>query len=262
MKVNKKRIILLITVILLIIVFIVVGVKIIFRKDNNFNPKISVNFYDRSKEFENLKVENALKIGWLQVQGTNVDLPVILQGLDFEEDNNFDYAWRSPNYQYGNNRELIIGHNLINISKNPTTDMKNLKYFEGLLAFVYPDFAQTNQYVSYYKDGKEDIYVIYAVGFYNYEDADINSYDSDSDIKNYIDKVRKNSIYNYDIDVDSSDELITLNTCTRYFGADKLQSFSIEARKVRKDEEIIRHKITTTKVYDSLIGNIDSNKKI
>lgn len=250
----KKRGLILIS---LIIVLVIGGVLIFFffnnDKEEKFAP-ITLNFEDRTSQLEKFELEDAIKVGWIQVQGTNIDSPVVIKGVDVAASHDTEYAWRSYNYDSDENREVISGHNYLNVSSNPSTKMDELSYFEGLMAYVYPDFAIENQYISYLKDGKEELYVIYAVGFYdNYYDYG-ESFSNTKLVDKYIQEVRDNSLYDYDIEVTNEDELLTLKTCTRYFGSSKLQQFFVDARKVREDEEIVKYSISTTDKYKELIG--------
>ena len=57
-------------------------------------------------------------------------------------------------------------------------------------------------------------------------------------------------IYNYDIDVNSKDKIISLITCTRYFGLYGKTQFRVDARMVRENEKIVKYKIETNQNYD------------
>ena len=54
-------------------------------------------------------------------------------------------------------------------------------------------------------------------------------------------ETKKNSLYDFDAEVDSSDHLISLITCTRYFGLNGKTQFRIDAREVRKNEKIKKY---------------------
>lgn len=227
--------------------------------------KIQVSFKDRKQDLLNFSYNGSIAVGWLQVQGTNVDFPVLNYFVPSDENgttyvsNNdiLEYAWRSPNYVTGENRETILGHNIINVSSTPLRDMDELKAFEGLMAFIYEDFAQENLYISYTKGDKEYIYKIYAIGFDNYDVDDSSSFKTDKAVKDYIDRARKNSIYDYDIDVDENDTLLSLKTCTRYFGVNENQEFTIDARLLREDEKVEAYRVKKSDNYKMLVKNSD-----
>ena len=60
------------------------------------------------------------------------------------------------------------------------------------------------------------------------------------------------------IEVDENDELITIKTCTRYFGAFEKQLFVIDARKVRNDEKIEKYKVKKDENFDMLSKGVAS----
>lgn len=252
----KKRFILvgIIVIITLITTLIYVASKYIVKGVENSDIKLT--FDDRFEELKKFEETEYNSVGWLQVQGTNIDFPVVSYS-DVSLGKNAKYAWRSPYYVTGENREVIFGHNIINVSSEPLVNMDSLTAFEGLLAFVYEDFASENLYIRYTKDDQVELYKIYAIRFTDYSEEEGDSFSSKKATKEYIEKVLKDSIYDYDIDVTEDDELLTLKTCTRYFGLNEKQEFSIDARKVRNDEMINKYGVKRNKNYDIL--NKDSN---
>ena len=214
------------------------------------NKEMKLNFTNGVEKLQNLEVGEYKKLGWLQVQGTNIDLPILdsKSAANYDEIN-YSYAWSSAYYNANANRQVILGHNIMNVSSDPMMPNKDLVNFEELMAFVYYDFAKDNLYLQYTKDGKDEIYLIYSIGFYSYSDGDVvESIEEDE----YIKKVKKNSIYKYDVDVNNNDSIITLKTCTRMFGYGENEEFQIDARKLRKNEKITKYDVKTTKVFDKL----------
>ncbi len=267
-KINRKRMAVSILAVLLVVIGSV-GLYATVRKNlkEELEPlkEIHVSFEDHREDLLNFSYQGAAAVGWLQVQGTNVNFPVLNYFLtsDAKEtqyvssNDILEYAWRSPNYVTGENRETILGHNLVNLSSTPIRDMSELKAFEGLMAFVYEDFAQENLYISYTKGENEYIYKIYAIGFDDYDVDDSSSFKTEEVTKDYIDRVRKNSIYDYDIDVNEKDTLLSLKTCTRYFGVNQNQEFTIDARLLREGEKIEAYRVTKSENYKALIKNSD-----
>lgn len=246
LKKNFIFIIVFILMILLILTFRII--------DNTKDKNIQLDFDNGIEKLSNFNSDNYYKIGWLQVQGTNINLPI----LDFSssyEDLDYSFGWRSASFVTGENREVLLGHNILNVSSNPMLSNENLDDFESLMSFSYAGFAKDNLYIEYSKDGKNEIYLIYAVGFYDYSYDDSSSYNETKDIKKYIENTRKNSIYDYDIDVVENDSLITLKTCTRYFGIDEKQQFVVDARKLREDEKTIKYKVTTNELFNKLMNS-------
>lgn len=242
---SKKYKILLIISILLVVCLVVFG-YLFFKKDK----KININFKERLDTINRFETD-AYKVGWIQVQGTNIDLPV-LDYIDYlDSDVDYNYAWAANYFEEGMNRRVIGGHNVLNVSNNPIKDTTNLKDFEALMSFVYYSFAKENLYIQYtdYATQEENIYKIYAIGFYDYFDTILMGFNNEDNVNKYLEMVLENSIYKYNVDVKSSDELITLVTCTRFFGASSKQQIFIDARKVRPDEKIEKYSIKKTELF-------------
>lgn len=257
----------------LVIVVLIIITFYLVKKDNKIieipnkeNKKIiDIKFKNRIDDLNNYNYKDMFVLGWLQVQGTNIDLPIFSSMLPFMEERgdfkvDINYGWRSPYYVDGDNRMSIIGHNMLNVSSKPITNSEHLTDFEDLMKFVYYDFAKNNLYIKYTSDDVEEIYAIYSVAFYDYSEDVGTSYNSDEDIKYYIDNTKDRSIYDYAIDVNETDEIISIVTCTRFFGLNKLNQFKIDARKLRKDEKTYNYKVTKNKNYDSVLGKLENNE--
>ena len=259
MKLNKKKILFFG---FMVFIFIIILLAILIFKNNNKSKNkielVDLDFGSRINTLADFNSGEYYKIGWLQVQGTNIDLP-ILDSRTGSIDLDYSFGWRSSTYVTGENREVLLGHNVLNVSSTPMLPNENLRDFEELMAFSHASFAKNNLYIQYTKNGKDEIYLIYAIGFYDYNYDNAESINNKEKLKKYISDVRKNSIYDYDIDVSEDDYLITIKTCTRYFGLNEKQQFIIEARKLRDNEKLIKYNVNTNKNFDSLINSSQIN---
>lgn len=245
-KKNKRILILPVLVILLIIgVLIIKGIS---KDEYEVTSRVS-NTKKMSKEYSEV-------IGWLKVQGTNIDYPVV----DFNKVNvdemEYDFVWKNTSTKKIEDKVTIVGHNIKNVSKEPILNDSTMTRFEQLMSFVYYDFAKDNEYIQYTVDGKEYVYKIYAVTF-STTDEENNSltFKDTKEKEEYIKKVKKNSLFDYDIDVDKDDKLISLVTCTRMFGYDNTDvKFKVEGRLVRKNENKKSYKVEKSKNYDDILG--------
>lgn len=187
-------------------------------------------------------------VGWLRVQGTNIDYPIIYApgvSLDYLTD---DFVWTEADYTTLNNVVYISGHNIKNLSSNPLIADESHSRFEQLMSFVYLDFIRDNQYIQYSIYGHDYLYKIYSVYF-----DDINNLDlyntreySSSELRSIVDNSIEKSIYDMDVNVNEKDKFISLNTCTRMFGDKQLV---VNARLVRNDEKISLSKVVKSKEY-------------
>ena len=191
---------------------------------------------------------NYQTIGWLKVQGTNLDLP-ILTGIDDDSDFPVEmekYVWNvGPNRRFQNKLD-IMGHNIYNLSSSPKLSSDNFNRFEELMSFVYYDFAKENKYFQVTIDGKDYIYKIFSVDFINAVDVDMfpsGKYTTE-DIKYQLDLFKENTLYDYHVDVNENDNIVSLITCTRFFGTEKYIDFLVNGRLVREGEKIDDYSVT------------------
>ncbi len=194
------------------------------------------SYESRVNELENFEAIGSEEVvGWLQVQGTNIDYPILYNSneLDISEFNEYDFAWINKNDEKLTNRVVITGHNYLNVSSNPVIGGENHVRFEQMMGFVYPEFVEENKYIVYTKNDVDYVYEIFSVGLFNDYDIKYSSthmtYD---DLEEYIDISLENSFYDFDVDVDEEDFIISLVTCTRMFGIDDNRSIKIDARLV------------------------------
>lgn len=195
-------------------------------------------------------------IAWLTVQGTNIDAPIVNYqkptGLDSVDKSN--YLWNNnPNEEFFN-QVSISGHNLLNLSANPEIGLDYFSRFDDLMSFVYEEFAQDNQYIQYTIDGKDYIYKIFGVFFEKSYNLDLTSSDnySKKELKTYINKVKESSFYDYDIQVDANDSVITLTTCTRMFGTGDSRNLVVVGRLLRDNEKTNNYGVKANEKYEEI----------
>lgn len=188
--------------------------------------------------------------GWIKVQGTNIDYPVIYVDERVDINNAIDdFAWVVEEQETLLDKTIILGHNIKNVSSNPLITAEDHNRFEQLMSFIYYDFAKENQYIQYTRDGKDYLYKIFAVSFekavdFNYSSKNI----SKKELKEYIETTIENSYFKYDVEVDENNKIITLVTCTRFFGNSTDYNFKIDAKLVEEDESTEKYSV---KVKDS-----------
>lgn len=193
-------------------------------------------------------------IGWIKVQGTNIDYPVILEGTekDIMADLKYKWAWTNQATTEITNRPIILGHNILNLSSHPSIANKNHSGFEQLLSFVYPSFLKDNKYIQYTVGGKDYLYKIFSVTFTTPDISHpFENYFKKEDLQSYIKRSKEDSYFDFDVDVADNDAIITLVTCTRFFGGTGY-SFKIDARLVRNGEIISNYGFKEKKNYNKI----------
>lgn len=217
---------------------------------------------------EKKKDEDGYKtIGWLRVQGTNIDTPIINytteEGTRLDKEN---FLWNINGNEKLYNKVNILGHNILNLSSTPLSGKEYFSRFEDLMSFVYPEFVENNKYIQYTIDGEDYIYKVFAVDFIDQYDIDIHSktnYDEEA-LKDYIDYIKEESIYDFDVDVNEKDKFISLITCTRMFGRNAEEEFVVTGRLVRDNEKMSNYSSETNANYkeiEKIMEGDDKNEK-
>ncbi len=253
-KASKRKKITLFIGIILLVCFILFGSMILIfpKKIYQIESRTENIKEERKKDEEGYKT-----FAWLRVQGTKIDTPIIgYERNDVETKvSKKDFLWNIITKEKLYNKVNIMGHNIMNLSKNPEIGLDYFERFEELMAFIYPDFVKENKYIQYTIDGKDYLYKIFAVGFEERYDLKLykdNNY-TKKELKSYIKKAKKNSLFEFDIDVDENDKIITLITCTRMFGKENSSiEFKVDARMVRKNERLHNYQVEETDNYKEI----------
>ena len=248
---KNKNIVLLCLLCSLIFLLIILSIKELFLgnyykiepRNDNINKM-------KSKNTDEYKV-----YGWIRVQGTDIDYPLIgfKSNNSSLPDNISKYAWLMQGDYKFHNVINIMGHNFMNLSSKPYLHDDNFDRFEEIMDFVYYDFAKDNKYIQLTMDGKDYLYKIFASGFidnYDYNTLPYNEYSKD-EIKKYLDIIKDNSIYKYDVNIKENDSFITLATCTR-FNSSMDDDFYIAGRLVRNNEHITNYSVHKNKKYEKI----------
>lgn len=249
---NKKiKICFLIT----LVIICLIGVYFLFPRFYKVN--------DRTKKLKIFKsVDKKSAIGWIRVQGTNIDMPILYYYDNDVEDPTYNVAWSFENHKKQPEKIVIYSHNVKNASSHPLINDPTHKRFEPLMAFIYKSFIDKNKYIQYTVNNKNHLYKIYGVSFQKKDEFD----DYQGDVskkykKNYVKKAKNNSYFDMDVDVDDNDKLLTLVTCTRFFGVNGDYSFVIDAREVRKNEKVKNYNVKEKKNYRKIKKILEGDVK-
>ena len=193
-------------------------------------------------KYQALVDENPEFFGWLRLDGTILDYPVMRSFDDNDEYlySNFDgdYCYSGvPFADFRNTRDsdniLIYGHNIRDGSMFHSLvnygDLKgNLNYYKKhpVVEFNTPEGDQKYKIISVFKTN-----VLYDHGyFFNYMQG---SFHSDAEFMNFVYNCRVRSLINCPVMVNEDDQLLTLSTCSYEFTNWRTV---IVARKLREGE--------------------------
>ena len=252
MRVKGYNIALICVLIVLIVSMTTVLVTVMFKSKAFYKVE---SRQQEIKENKKTDTEGYSTMGWVRVQGTNIDYP--LYALNeaketFPETKSM--LWDLSLDGKFHNVMLLYGHNIQNLSSHPLKHDKTFIRLEELMNYVYYDFAKENKYFQVTIGDKDYVYKIFGVNFmgvdqfYGYSRTDYTK----ADKKHYINEVLKDSIYDYDIDVDENDDIASIVTCSHFFET-KSNNFLITGRLVRKNEKVDDYSVYRNKNYTEKI---------
>lgn len=251
----------------ILVVSIPVGLIVFFTNDDSSSTFKTVDRVKNIKK-EKKKEKDAngyATIGWLRVQGTNIDTPIIrydsVESMD--KVNKDDYLWNEYPEEKIQKRVNIQGHNVLNLSTKPEVGLDYFTRFEDLMSFVYLDFAKENQYIQYTVDGKNYLYQIFAVYFDEIYNLDLYNPDEykDEEVADFIQRSLDKSLYKYDVEVNKNEKVISLITCTRMYGNDKKQ-FLVVGKMIDNNSKTTNYGVKESSNYKeikNLMKGVDEN---
>ena len=184
------------------------------------------------EQYQVLLEQNADFFGWIKIDGTHIDYPVMRYCNDFYLRHNFQKEYSrsgtpyiSKNSEYNRDNILIYGHN-----------MKTDTMFHDLTKYADKDFYEKHKIVHFNSPFEvADYEVVYAFKTVAYSESgfDYYSYDgslTEEQFNEFNEGCKKLSLYVTGEELEYKDILITLSTCeySRYNGR-----FVVVARKVR-----------------------------
>ncbi len=256
MKKKRKNKRLIYTTVITTLLLILIGILLIsglVKLISSFKPFYKVE--ERAERVEEYASESQdTTVGWIRVQGTNIDYPVIYPASQLEIQTKLDdFAWTVNNVEDITNYVYILGHNIRNVSSNPLITDENNTRFEQLPSFMYLDFIKENKYIQYTIAGEDYLYKIFSVSIVKSDRLMRNTYNySKEKLKTYIDNSLEDSFYDFDIEVDENDKIITLATCTRFYGSTTAYTYKIDARMLRKDEKARNYSVKENENYKAI----------
>lgn len=169
--------------------------------------------------YQELHRQNEDMIGWITVEGTKVDYPVMYtpDNPNFYLDHNFEkeadrygvpYVAEHCDIEKPSDNLIIYGHH-----------MKNGSMFTGLMSYRDKDFYEehkTIQFDTLTERAQYEIVTVFLttvydeVGFRYYEFTDAQD---EAEFDQYIDQCKRLSLYDTGVTAEYGDKLITLSTC-------------------------------------------------
>ncbi len=194
---------------------------------------------ERMVQVKQLKEQNADIVGWLEIENTNINYPV-LQGADnryymthnYKKEKskngsiflNADYNWNIPS-----NNLLMYGHNL-----------GNGMMFQELLKYEKESFYKEHPIIRFTtidEDAEYEIISVFKSRVYYKSEKNVFRYyyfinsESEEEYNQFISNAKNASLYSIDATASFGDQLITLSTCSYYVEDGR---FAVIGRKIQK----------------------------
>ena len=200
-------------------------------KENPYWDYINMNMIN--VDFGDLKRTNPDVVGWLKVNGTNINYPFVQSS-----DNDY-YLTHSFNKSYNGGGWVFLDY------RNNGTNNKNTiiyahgrsdKTMFGTLKNVLNNgwLNNTNNYVIKISTETENslwqVFSVYRIP--TTSDYLQTNFESDIEYQEFLDMIKNRSSYNFNTSVNSNDNILTLSTC--YNNSDKMV---VHAKLIKKEQK-------------------------
>lgn len=190
-------------------------------KDKINSQKVKEEKMNNSQNLNNLDFNELNKInndtvGWIKINGTNIDYPIVqYKDNDYYLNHSFEKKKSKAGWiflDYRNNKNftdkntIIYGHNRFDKSMFGSLKNLNTKIW----------YNNTSNHIIKLSNGNKNtswqVFSVYKIKTTN--DYLITNFNSEIDYSNFIKLIKNRSNYNFNVDVNSDDRILTLSTCS------------------------------------------------
>ena len=190
------------------------------KEIKNDTETVEVNVSKRIN-FKELKERNSDTVGWIEMKNNNVDYPFVqTNDNSYYLNHSFDKRYTDAGWiwlDYRNNLErdddnlIIYGH-----ARKDKSMFGTLKY--SLKSDWYTN--EENHIITIYLENETRYYQIFSSYHVKTEDYYLTvNFNNREDFQNFLNTLKKRSVYDYGVDLNSDDKILTLSTC--YNSSDK-----------------------------------------
>lgn len=172
------------------------------------------------EEYQTLYNKNKKLIGWLKIDDTNIDYPVM------QTVNNEYYLDHNYNQEYDKNGSLFLDKDCDVVHRNTNLiiyghHMKSGKMFGNLNLYSSEDYCKkhsTIQFDTIYEKGTYQVMYVFRSRIYNEDEIVFKYYQfldaaSEKEFSSYMQEMAALSLYDTGVTAAYGDELLTLSTC-------------------------------------------------
>ncbi len=203
----------------------------------HYDDKINPEDLEILEEYKILYNKNKKLIGWLKIDDTNIDYPV-MQTVDNEY-----YLRHNINQEYDRNGSIFLDKDcdFVNRSTNLIVyghHMKSGNMFGKLDLYSDQDYYEEHKYINFdtiYEKGVYEIMYVFRSRIYAEDEIVFKYYqfinaNSETEFNSYMKEMAAMSLYDTGVTAEYGDELLTLSTCDNYTDYGR---FVVVAKKVQ-----------------------------
>lgn len=184
--------------------------------------------------FDILLDQNDETVGWLTIEGTKIDYPIL------QAENNNDYLQRDfyKNYNILGSIFMDFRNDVTSLGKNTIVyghRTKNGTMFEGLTEFEDQEFYERHKTFTFdtiYESYEAEIFAVYntTTDFYYIQ----TDFTSDEEFSTLLQEIESRSLIESNVEVGPEDKILTLSTCD--YKLDKQKGrFVVHAKLTKKE---------------------------
>ncbi|MCD7724788.1 MAG: class B sortase [Clostridiales bacterium] len=172
------------------------------------------------EEYQTLYNKNKKLIGWLKIEDTNIDYPVM------QTSNNEYYLDHNYNQEYDKNGSLFLDKDCDVVRRNTNLiiyghHMKSGKMFGNLNKYSSEDYCREHSIIQFdtiYEKGTYQVMYVFRSRIYNEDEVVFKYYQfldaaSEQEFNSNMQEMAALSLYNTGVTASYGDELLTLSTC-------------------------------------------------
>lgn len=208
----------------LFVILIIVSLFMIFNWFNNskdgkeLNDELNNKYVTESKDnydinYSRLKEKNSDTVGYIKINGTDINY-VVVKGEDnkYYKNHNFEKDYNLSGWIFMDSRDKLDGtdKNIVIYGNNKSDE----SMFGTLRNVLEKDWQKNkeNQIITFVSDNFEYKYQVFSTYETNNDDYIKLDFENGVEYVNYLNKIKSNSNYDYKVDVDSYDTILTVTT--------------------------------------------------
>lgn len=182
------------------------------KEEINKNIKINEETKEYIVDFEELKKQNSDTIAYIKIENTNIEYVVLkAKDNDYYLRHNFNKEYNVAGWIFADYRNKFDGtdKNIVIYGHN----MKDGSMFSNLKDSLEKKWQKEDHTITLKTKDKETKYQIFSAYTIEPEEFYIQTEFNEINYKNFIDKIKSRSVYNYNVNIESTDKVLTLSTC-------------------------------------------------